>query len=200
MQIANPRPQAGEVIFSPDSILDVVGCLIPDIAQCRVLWPDREALRTHIRGKVEDAFDVLLAHHARTYFHYIRLATKEAGVPPAVVSEALGSAVHARDLLLEGVMARRYFTYVLFDVEKSKDIGDRYTMRVASAAGATLLDRHDDCEVKYRTYMSDLPALLRSMPNHASAHQHDSPSDLADDLSSMQLGPSEGSSRPVWVG
>ncbi|KAF7967742.1 hypothetical protein HWV62_33268 [Athelia sp. TMB] len=178
---------------------DRMGCVIPDIAKCRVIWPNREAMRKHILSKVDEAYDVLMARHTQTYLHYIRIATKDTKVPPEVLSEALGTAIYARDLLLEGVMARKYFSYMFFDLQKSEDNGDMYTMRVASA-GATLLDDHDEFELNHRTYKSAFPALLRSMPNHASTYQHDSPSNLSNDLSNMQLGSSTSSSRMVWVG
>lgn len=95
-----------------------------------------------------------MARHIKTYHYYIHIATKETKVPPEVLSHALGTAIFARDLLLEGTMARRYFTYMFHDLKKSEDAADMYTMKFPSAK-ATLLDLdNEECQASQRTYQS----------------------------------------------
>lgn len=115
------------------------------------LWQSPEALKKYILQKVSEAYDVLLARHIKTYHYYIHIATRETRVPPEVMSHALGTAIFARDLLVEGAMARRYFTYMFQDLKKSEDAADMYAVKVPSPT-ATLIDLDD--QTIERTYYS----------------------------------------------
>lgn len=130
------------------------GCTIPDIARCQAIWQSREALRKYILGKVSEAYDVLAARHFKTYQYYIHVATRETRVSPEVISQALGTAIFARDLLFEGAMARRYFTYVFYDLRKSEEVADIHTLNVPSATATILGMDHQECNTKQRTYQS----------------------------------------------
>lgn len=122
--------------------------------RCRDLWQSREALQKYILAKVNEAYDVLMTRHIKTYHYYIHIATRETSAPPEVVSHALGTAIFARDLLLEGTMARRYFTYMLHDLKKSEDAQDMYAMNVPSVPANLLALDHQECEANHRTYQS----------------------------------------------